>query len=95
MKEEYILQHDAYLLAQALERQVADVDPIQRDRSSAHVVEPGDEVGHGRLAHARRPHQRDHRARRDLEIDAFQHHVALRVAETHIAQDDAALGPAG
>ena len=94
VKEEHVLQDDADLLAQALECQVADVMPVQRDRTLAHVVEPGDEAGQRRLAHARRSYQGDHAARCDIEVDVAQHRVPLCIAEPHVAERDRPTGPA-
>ena len=68
--------------------------PVQGDRSLAHVVKARDEVGHRRLAHARRPYQGDDGARRDVEIDASQHPVPRRILKAHVLKSNGALGTA-
>ena len=95
MKQEDFLEHDADLPAQAFQRQVAYVVPIQDNRSLAHVVEPGDQHREGGLAHACRPHKRHHRTRRDVQVDVLQHYFALAVSETHVVEADGSLGSSG
>ena len=48
------------------------VSPASDDLAVVGEVEPGDEVEQRRLAAARRTHDRDELARRDVEVDAAQ-----------------------
>src|SRR5215217_2214831 len=57
---------------QALQLQVAHVDPVDPDGAVADVVDPGDQHGGGRLAGARGADQGDQLARPDGEADVVQ-----------------------
>ena len=46
---------------------------VDDDTAAGRRVEAGEDVEQGRLAAARRPHQRQKFARFDVEIDAFEH----------------------
>ena len=60
----------------------------------AHVVEARDQAGQRGLAHAGRPHQRDDRVGRDVQVDVLQHRLALAVAEAHVLERQRAAAPA-
>lgn len=52
-----LLLHDADILAQGLERETADILPVDEDAPLGHVVKARDEAAKRRLAAARRPDQ--------------------------------------
>ena len=59
---------------------LADRDAADLDRAAGRRVEAADQVEQRRLARARRSHQREEVALRDLEVDALQHVDALAAA---------------
>src|SRR5712691_5655464 len=52
-KQERLLEHDADLVPQVLELDLADVHAVDLDSPLVHVVEAAEQVHHGRLAYAR------------------------------------------
>ena len=59
VEEDRLLRHQAHQRAQVRERQVTDVDAVDRDRPLLGVEEARQQIHHRRLAGARRSHQRD------------------------------------
>ncbi len=87
-----LLQHDADLRAQAVDRQVAEVVAVDQDRALAGVVEARDQVDDRALAAAGGAQQRDSLARLGRKADVVQHgRAAAEVAEAHIPELDPAL----
>ena len=76
--------------ASSLSVELRDVDARDEDRARRRLVDAGDEVEQRRLAGARRPHQRDEVALRDVEIDVDQHRDDLAAA--NVALHEAADG---
>ena len=70
--------------AELLEREVADVDPVEGDPAARDVVEPGHQRGEDRLAAAGGAHQRDGLARLDVEVDVAQHELVGLVGEREV-----------
>ena len=87
-EEERVLEHHADAAAQRLERRVAHVDAVDRDRAGVHVVEARQQEPDGRLARTRAADERDRLARRDGEGEVAQHRLGRRVAERHVVEDD-------
>ncbi len=67
MEEVTVLGHHAERFPDGREAEVTDVDPAEPDRAVVHVVQPSEQLGHGGLAGAGRPDQRDHLTRLDPE----------------------------
>ena len=67
------------------------------DRIDIDVIDSRNQPHHGRLARARRPHQRQARPRRYLQVDIVQHlyrlAVRIRVSEVQMPELDLALQP--
>ena len=83
-EEERVLEHDADLRAQRVERDVAHVDAVDADRPGLHVVEAGEQQAHGRLARARRADERDGLAGRDAQREVASTGSELQVAEVDV-----------
>ena len=78
-EEEALLRDDDDPLAQAAQRRVAQVHPVEAHRTFARVVEADHELGQRRLPRAGRPDERDPFARRHRQGDVAQHHRTERV----------------
>ena len=63
-----------------------DVDAADADLARRRLVDAGDQVEQRRLARARRPHQRDEVAGRDVEVDVDQHRDDLVAAHVVLGQ---------
>ena len=90
-EEERILQHDADLLAQAVERHGAHVHTVDRHLPGRHVVEARQQVDQRRLARTRRPDDGDGLSRFGGQVDALEHRLALFVFGAGVVEDDAPL----
>ena len=69
---------------------VADIGAVHPDGPPGHVPQPRDEPHEGRLAGARRPHQREHLACRHVEVDVAQDRARAVVREGDALELDAA-----
>ena len=72
MKEYGLLRHKADGVAQAVLRYLGDVLLVYSLNSPSDVVETQQKLGDGRLARARRPHERNLLAARNREIKVLQ-----------------------
>ena len=89
-----LLQDDADLVAQTLERHVAHVVTVDQHAALGDIVEARQQIDDGRLAAAGRAQQRDGLARLDRERHAAEHRLAaLEVAESHVVELDSAAAP--
>ena len=70
VEEKTVLEHQADLAAQAVERDIAHVHAVDGDAAAGHVVEAGDEVDQGGLARARRADDGHGLARLCHQVDA-------------------------
>ena len=70
--------------AQLLEGELADVDPVDGDPPTGHVVEPGDQGGQDGLARAGGADERDRLAGQDVEVDVAQHRTVGLVGEREV-----------
>ena len=66
-EQERVLEHDADLAPQRVERHVAHVDAVDADRPRLHVVEAGEQQADRRLARAGRADEGDRLARGDAQ----------------------------
>ena len=89
-EQEALLEHDADLPAQRVEGDVAHVDAVDRHSALGHVVEARQEQRDGRLARSARADERDGLARCDVQLEAVENGLALRVAEAHVVEVDVA-----
>ena len=71
-EQQRVLQHEAHLIAQRLQRELADVGAVDLDLPRLGIVEARDQAGDGRLAGAGRPDDRRHLARLDAYADVLQ-----------------------
>ena len=80
-----LLRHDADLRAQRLQRDLANVAPIDRNRAAADVVKPRDQVHERGLAGAAAADDRHHLSRRHRQRDVAENrprmHVLVRKAD--------------
>ena len=90
VEEEPLLGDDDDALPQRAEGGVPQVGPAQGDRALGGVVEPGHQLGQGRLPRARRPHQGQALPRRDGEAHVAQDLGAVAIGETDAAHLDGA-----
>jgi hypothetical protein len=90
-KQHRVLRHDANLRAQALQRRIADVAPVQPNDPLLRLVKAQQQVYQRAFARARMPHQRDHLAWLNLERHLAQRLLARRVAERDALELDAPL----
>ncbi len=72
VEQKSMLGDDADLAAQRLHRKIANIDAVDSNPAGSDIVEARDQVGQSAFADAAHPHQRDHFAGVDGEIDIFQ-----------------------
>ena len=87
-----LLEHDGELFAQVGEAVVPQVDAVEEDGAGRRVVESGEEAHERRLPGARRPHDRNPRARLHLEGDVAQYRVLAVVGEADLPERHRAGG---
>ena len=73
-----------------VELQLADIDAVDQNPSTRHVVEAQQQVDDRRLPRTRRPHDAHPFARPDLERHVLEHVVGPVVREPHVVEDDVA-----
>src|SRR5207253_8377268 len=78
--EEGVLEDDADVLADRLERRLAQVAPVDPNRASARIVEARDQVAGGRLPGTARPDQRDQLTGLDRERHLLERRPHTAVA---------------
>ncbi len=89
-EEEGVLEDDADLAAERIERDVAHVDAVDRDRALLHVVEAREQQAHRRLARTRHADECDGLAGRDAQREVGEHRLRAQVAEVDVLDDDLA-----
>src|SRR5262249_44321391 len=95
VEEVGLLGHHADVLAQALQRQVTYIVPIELHRAALHVIEARHQIRNGCLAGAARPDKRRQLARLDLERDVVKSGaLAVRaIVEVYMLEDYLASYP--
>ncbi len=89
-KEERFLADVANRFTKARRRNVADILPVDTDRSLVHVIEAQKEFQYGGLPGTRRPDERERFATTDLEAHVLDDGFLVVVAERHVlVLDDA------
>ena len=68
-----VLGHQSDTPVHRFAAQVSHVDAVETDGALVDVVQAGGQTRDRRLARAGTAHQRDHRARRDVDVDVVQH----------------------
>ena len=91
MEQQRVLEHEADLAAQRLEREETNVLAVDRDLAAQRVVEPRDEADERRLAGAGVADERRALARFDDEVDVLEHQAVRLIAERDVRELDAAL----
>ena len=87
----HVLLHDADVLPQALQGDMADILPVDEDAAVRHLVKAGDQVAQGGLAAAGSAHQRQTLPGVDVQTDVVQHLVVvIRVLKADILEPDRA-----
>ena len=82
-----LLQHDADLRAQRIERHIAQVVPVDGDAAFGRIVEARQQVDDGGLAGAGGAEQRNRLAGLGFKGDILQHRVAAaEIAEGHVLE---------
>ena len=71
-ENEAVLQHDAHLGAQGVQRHLGDVVAVNQHAAGIDVVEARDQVHDRRLARAGRADKRDRLARLDVEVEVLE-----------------------
>ena len=89
-EEDALLQDETHLIAQPLQRALADVSAVDHDPPVLRVVEAGDERRNGRLARAGAPDHRELLPRRDEQRDRLERRPLRLVAEHHAVELDLA-----
>lgn len=92
VEEHRVLRHDADVLPDAVELQVADVAAVHQDRPAVHVVEPVQQLQARRFPAARLPHECGLRPRRHREADPVDGRLLALVGEPHVPELDLAFG---
>ena len=92
-EEERVFEHDADLLAQRRERDVAHVDVVDPHRARVHVVEAGEQQADRGLSRAGRADERHGLARVHREREVAQDRLGAEVAERDVLERD--LTPRG
>ena len=87
-EQQRVLQHEAHLVAQRLQREAANVQTVDLHVSRLGVEEARDETGDCRLACAGRPDDRRDLARLDPRADVFQYLRDAVVAERDMVEFD-------
>jgi hypothetical protein len=67
---------------------VGDIDAVEVDPPGRRLDQPVDHLQRGRLAAARRPHQADHCATWDVEVELLHRHCAVGVGLAHALEPD-------
>src|SRR5690606_14705844 len=94
IEQGHVLGHQGDLPAQVAQPVVFHGSTVEENLTLIMDVETGNQIGQGRLAAARPPHQRHHLARLDGEADVLQHRlVRTRIAERQIVDLDTAGDP--
>ena len=87
----HVLLHDADVLPQALQGDMADILPVDEDAAVRHLVKAGDQVAQGGLAAAGSAHQRQPLPGVDVQTDIVQHLVVvIRVLKADVLEPDRA-----
>ena len=95
VEEQGVLEDDPDRAAQVVDAEPPEVDPVELDGAGVHVVEAGEQAGHGRLAGPGRAHEGDRGARLDGEVEAVEDRVGVVVAEADVGEADAARALGG
>ena len=88
VEQHRILQDEAHLLPERLQRVVPHVLAVDLHRAAEHVVQPRNECDERRLAAAGRADERRALVRLHEEGGVFQHRFRRPVAERHPVEDD-------
>ncbi len=91
VEEERVLKYRGDVVTQARERHVADIVAVDEDAALYRVVEAGDQLCGGGLAHAGRSDECDHHTRLTLEGDILEDRDAVAVVEADVVERDSTL----
>ena len=87
-EEHRLLEHDADLVAQGIQRHIAHVNAIQRDATAGDIVKARDQIDDGGFAGTGRAEQRHHLARLRLKIEPIQHDTLIKIGKGDIGKAD-------
>ena len=89
-EEPCVLQHHPEHPADRIARDFTRVNAVDADASRVDVVKAHQQVHDGRLARARRSHDRDRLARPDLQVEVGDERLVRLVPEVHVLERDLA-----
>ena len=89
-EQEAVLEDDTHLTAQRSQRDVAQVMPVDEDRSAGRVVEARDEHRQRRLAAPAGANEGDAFTRGDVQIDPVEHRISVGIPEVDVRERDLA-----
>ncbi len=91
-KQQRFLQHQTNLAAQAVQRDIAHIMPINRDAPAGHVIKARDQVDDTAFPAARRPHNANHLIGLCLKCDVTKRfRPVFAVLQTYILKADMPL----
>ena len=91
MEQIRVLQHHADLSAEVPRIELADVDAVDPNHATGHVVKARDQVHDRRLSTTGRTHQANQLAGRHIEAHTAQHLTNAVVAKHHVVERHAAV----
>src|SRR5579885_2746726 len=90
-----ILEHQADVVAQNLQRIHANVEAIDTDGTLLKLIETRDQLHERRFSSAGHTDQGNLAPGRDVQVDAFEYRLIFQIAEDHILEGNLALEPLG
>ena len=69
IEKEIVLGNNSDLIAKRLQIEFFDIDTVNKNGTGCDIKESRYKIGHSRFTRARKPHQRYHLARFDIEAD--------------------------
>src|SRR5450759_3886007 len=92
VKQEYVLQHNADLAAQAFQVEPADIVTIEGDRTGGYVVKARNQADQGGFADPGRANQGNHVVGGNIQVDILQHGFTFVVVEGNVFEMDVTFG---
>jgi hypothetical protein len=94
-KQHGVLQHKAELPADAAQRELSSVHPVNQDATGRRIVEPRDQTGDGRFAAAGRAHDADELTWLDVKAHIAQHRGVGRIRERDMFESNRPFNTSG
>ena len=90
VEQKDVLLHDGQQVSIAPQPEIAKIHAVQQDPATGGIVEPRDEIGHGRLPRSAPPHERYNRAAGYRDVEFVHDRHAGAVLERHVFEPDLA-----